>query len=730
MTDINLLPIEDNFETTLSSPLTDDATDLVMSCDAVPTATIPVGFKIGVTLDAGTDKEEVVLVSSIDTGAVTMTITSGDRAQDLGNGLAGTLQDHSIGATVTISDSYIYWDNIKDAVNSKANTDSPTFTTYVRLPVYATTTARDAAIPTPANGMMVYVTADGVIFQYIAGAWSSMATGTTSNASTTVAGKVELATQAELNAGTDTGGTGASLVATPSQIALTAQNQKHNYFADTGSANTIVITPVPAITAYAAGQRFAIKVAANNTGATTANVSGLGAVNLYKNTSSALDSGDLLANQMIEIEHDGAQFQLMSPISNENLYPKETHVAWEALTADQAVALLPVEVEHFSQLTDVNLALGNSNTQRKRYVKWIPSKSGTMTDQKFRAAEAVNGATATGVLTFSLQTEGTPGEPSGTAVTNATATFSQATQRTWTNTMGTRTATWAGSVSYTAGTTYYYVWEVAATDGTNYINIGCNSNYDEHYLAFTTGIYNLDTGTWGSTATNACPFFWGNTETVPGGYALVPTDADFAGRAWSFEGFAATTVAAQANCDVYYDLVPTSGRVGDGKPYFLSSTVGAITQTKPGNLYDGNAASYEIGYALSATKFKIRRGEKMYFGRLTPTGSATTTHQIIPWFSPKLMRISGSFLSTANILATTVSGIYDGTSNYREAFTVTNGSAPAVELSNTTSKSFGNTIGATWEGVGSANTKVGLTYTMTKTSTPADYSALYTLTGF
>lgn len=83
---------------------------------------------------------------------------------------------------------------------------------YMQLPVFADATARDVAIASPSNGMMVYNTGTGTIQQYIAGAWVNNGTDTTSNGSTTVAGKFEEATQAEQAALTATGDTGARLV--------------------------------------------------------------------------------------------------------------------------------------------------------------------------------------------------------------------------------------------------------------------------------------------------------------------------------------------------------------------------------------------------------------------------------------------------------------------------------------------------------------------------------------
>ena len=59
------------------------------------------------------------------------------------------------------------------------------------------TTAQRTALTGVANGAVVFDTDLGVLYQYIGGAWATFATGATSNASDTVAGKVELATGAE-----------------------------------------------------------------------------------------------------------------------------------------------------------------------------------------------------------------------------------------------------------------------------------------------------------------------------------------------------------------------------------------------------------------------------------------------------------------------------------------------------------------------------------------------------
>jgi len=91
-------------------------------------------------------------------------------------------------------------------------------------------------------------------------------------------------------------------------------NALNNYHVDSGSANTIVITPSPAVTSYTAGNHYFIKVAATNTGATTININGLGVKSLKKSVTTDLNAGDVLANQIILVDYDGTNFQLIGGI--------------------------------------------------------------------------------------------------------------------------------------------------------------------------------------------------------------------------------------------------------------------------------------------------------------------------------------------------------------------------------------------------------------------------------
>lgn len=85
------------------------------------------------------------------------------------------------------------------------------------------------------------------------------------------------------------------------------------YMASTGSANAYVLTPSPAITAYADGQAFAFKANFTNSGAATVAISGLTAQAIKKRGSTALDAGDITSGSIYIMRYDGTNFQLLNP---------------------------------------------------------------------------------------------------------------------------------------------------------------------------------------------------------------------------------------------------------------------------------------------------------------------------------------------------------------------------------------------------------------------------------
>lgn len=85
----------------------------------------------------------------------------------------------------------------------------------------------------------------------------------------------------------------------------------NTYFVDAGGANALAVTiNSPLVFSYTAGVILQVKVAANNTGATTLNVNSLGTKNVLNPDGSALVSGQLVANGIYDFQYDGVQFIL------------------------------------------------------------------------------------------------------------------------------------------------------------------------------------------------------------------------------------------------------------------------------------------------------------------------------------------------------------------------------------------------------------------------------------
>lgn len=120
------------------------------------------------------------------------------------------------------------------------------------------------------------------------------------------------ATQADIQAKTASRtylGTPYELFVNPATMSATLYS---DYKADTGAANAYVITPVPAVVAYVAGQQFTFKVLNTNTGASTLAVSGLSATPILKNNGLALTGSELIAGSLVTVLFDGTNFGILS----------------------------------------------------------------------------------------------------------------------------------------------------------------------------------------------------------------------------------------------------------------------------------------------------------------------------------------------------------------------------------------------------------------------------------
>lgn len=309
-----------------------------------------------------------------------------------------------------------------------------------------------------------------------------------------------------------------------------------------------------------------------------------------------------------------------------------TYFAYEDVTTAKAVAQLPIQCEWFAGLTSTELPLGNTNANRKRSFAFVPSQDvATVPNLSYRVCEAVNGATNVGDMTVRMETDDGTGKPSGTLVhANATYTISQATQRTaWTESEATATIIWAGAFGLTKGTKYHIVFSASGTDATNYIKLFGNATSGEYqnYLVFPQYTYSVDTTAWSAVA-NSYLYIW--EATVPFGYGVVHTDADYAGRTFSFIGIVRTGVSAYADVEVYENEAPNQTGLIAGQNYYISATAGDITITSPAN-------QMCVGQAKSDTKLIIKPIGRIIgtWSETTETGSGTYTKTIFTGIIPK-----------------------------------------------------------------------------------------------
>lgn len=76
-----------------------------------------------------------------------------------------------------------------------------------------------------------------------------------------------------------------------------------------GTVDAITLTPLPAWTSYSAGMDIYFIASGANTGAVTANISGLGDKAVTKNGATALSAGDIPSAGMIHLVYDGTRLQ-------------------------------------------------------------------------------------------------------------------------------------------------------------------------------------------------------------------------------------------------------------------------------------------------------------------------------------------------------------------------------------------------------------------------------------
>lgn len=310
--------------------------------DGTPITMAMLGLSAYMTLEPGngTQEEQIVFTDVIQNtnGTATLTGVSDVTMQYPYTQTSGLLITHAGSTTAILSNTSGFYARFVAKDDDGTITETLTFTqpNFPQMDGVVTPPSLPAQLVTKAY-------ADSLTF---AGA---------PNASTSVKGIVQIATQAQTDARTLIGSTSAVLVSPPTNQRSTLLS---DYVIDTStSPNVIIITPSPAITSYQTGQQFSFKLANTNTSPTvTLNINGLGAKNISTLSGTTSPSmGDLIAGGMIIVEYDGTNFQVQT-LPVQQLQPTGSIIMFGGSTAPNNWLLCngsPVSRATFSTLFSI-----------------------------------------------------------------------------------------------------------------------------------------------------------------------------------------------------------------------------------------------------------------------------------------------------------------------------------------------------------------------------------------
>lgn len=196
MSDLSIIPLEDWFETQLAQDW-NGAVGTVYVLDT-PSYT-PTTTNTYIVVNPWKTNMQIAEITDYDSTANTLTVSNVTLLKGLGINSTAPASSHATGSKVIISDNYQFWVDIQTAINSKLDDTGGTMTgllqfsgtTHAGIKLLSLTTVQRDAL-SASNGMLIYNSTTGELNQYIGGAWSAVAAGSTQpTASTTVLGKIK-----------------------------------------------------------------------------------------------------------------------------------------------------------------------------------------------------------------------------------------------------------------------------------------------------------------------------------------------------------------------------------------------------------------------------------------------------------------------------------------------------------------------------------------------------------
>lgn len=149
---------------------------LGLSSNTLKVSKVPTLTTWLLTIDPNTVSEEIVEYNGVDVVNKTITITKRGVLPSA-NTLLVDWVDYNVAAST-----FTHWTNaiISWDVNNIHINQHPDFSLAVKTNVYLDASARNTAIPTPVNGMEVYLTTEGYFTDYTWGLWVTRASSTPS----------------------------------------------------------------------------------------------------------------------------------------------------------------------------------------------------------------------------------------------------------------------------------------------------------------------------------------------------------------------------------------------------------------------------------------------------------------------------------------------------------------------------------------------------------------------
>jgi len=174
-----------------------------------------------------------------------------------------------------------------------------------------------------------------------------------------------LAKSSEVNAIRDETGRGFDMLPPPDKL----KEGSLQYGVDSGSANSYILSmPVPP-SGYHDGLTVKFNPTHTNTGSSTVNVDGLGAISIKRPDGTDVLAGDFINGQVVELTYNGSEFVFTGAIPN-SFYKDADNARNESVAAKNIVVAKEALMNpHYAAIDDVHANMGDINNVNANMTK-------------------------------------------------------------------------------------------------------------------------------------------------------------------------------------------------------------------------------------------------------------------------------------------------------------------------------------------------------------------------